>query len=230
MKSIRQILAIEIMVAMMLGVTTRAESGDERIKQEILRHCHLDSQWYQVEILSSQLKAQSLGAETITLKPLSQKEPLGLYTVQVTVMRQDTVVETGQVHAKIHKFADVLVTEDNLQRFQTLSPDKLSSRRMDVTALIEPPVHSFDDLAGMRLKRNVTRGQILTSGAIESIPDIEVGREVSIVCSNDRIMITAAGQALERGSAGSYVKVRNKSSGRIVVARVVDPSTVIIAP
>ncbi len=230
MKSIRHILAIEIMIAMILGVTARTETCEEQIKQEILRQCHLDSQWYQIEILSSQLKAQSLGSETIALKPLSQKEPLGLYTVQATIKRRDTTIETGNVHAKIHKFADVLVTEDNLQRFQVLSPDNLGSKRMDVTALIEQPVRSLDELAGMRLKRNVAKGQILTTGAIESIPDIEVGREVSIVCSSDRILITAAGQALERGSAGSYVKVRNKSSGRIVVARVVDPSTVIIAP
>ena len=230
MRITRQLLTIEIMVVLLLGAAARAEHCDDLIKREILRQNSLDPQWYQVEILASPLKTQIVGVETIALKPLSQKDPLGLYTVQATVSRQDTVVESGQVHVRIHKFADVLVSEDNLQRSQSPTPVKFSTQRSDVTTLTEQPVSSTEQLAGFRMKRNVAKGQVLTTGAIEPIPDIEIGREVSIVCSSNCITVTAAGQALERGSAGSFVKVRNKSSGRIVVARVVDPSTVTIAP
>lgn len=42
--------------------------------------------------------------------------------------------------------------------------------------------------------------------------------------------ITAAGVALQSGMAGDYVKVKNKGSGKIILARVVDGTAVAVGP
>ena len=42
--------------------------------------------------------------------------------------------------------------------------------------------------------------------------------------------ITSAGVSLQSGMAGDYVKVKNKGSGKIILARVVDGAAVAVDP
>ena len=88
----------------------------------------------------------------------------------------------------------------------------------------------MEEIEGYRTKRNLRRGTILTTAAIEPIPDIEAGRELSIVYIGGLCRITTAGVALQSGMAGDYVKVKNKGSGKIILARVVDGTAVAVDP
>ena len=65
---------------------------------------------------------------------------------------------------------------------------------------------------------------------MEQVPDVESGREVSIVYNAGPCRISALGVVLQKGMAGDYIKVKNKSSGKIVLARVVDESAVAVDP
>ena len=65
---------------------------------------------------------------------------------------------------------------------------------------------------------------------MEQIPDIEVGGDVTIVCHEGLLKITVPGEAIQSGSSGDLVKVRNRTSGKILMARVVDDRTVEIQP
>ena len=148
----------------------------------------------------------------------------------VKVTEAGDIVESGQVRMKIRQFADVVVLSDKIRSRKPLSKDKLTIKRMEITSLYEKPLRSIEELSGYRAKRNLTKGTILTTAAIEPTPDIERGREVSIVYVDGLCRITAAGVALQSGMAGEYVKVKNKASGKIIVARVVDETAVAIDP
>jgi flagella basal body P-ring formation protein FlgA len=224
-------MIVEVLLVLCTGVAVRAFDCDQAVKDQLMTQLELSPEWYSIDILSSQIKTTNFDDScSITVMPISQKEPIGLFTIKVTIMKQGQVIETGQISVRIRKFADVIVALDNLTLYSLPIPEKLSLQRMDITSLQEQPIQSLSALAGYRFKRNIGKGQILTNGAVEPVPDIEVGGEVSIICSNGSFTVTAPGQAMQKGTIGGQIKVKNRASGKIVLATVTDGRTVVVQP
>lgn len=219
-----------LLVILLTSQVSWAIDPDEAIRQVAVRTFSLDTAVNKVEVLSSQIKASDVALGELSLRPLSQKDPLGLFTVIATVTRDGRIFESGQVSLRIHKFAEVLVAQTALRRHDLPSETQFSLQRMDITSLLEQPVTAFETIEGLRMRRNLAKGQILTTSAVEPVPDIEVGREVSIQCSNDLFTIATTGTAQQSGRIGEVIRVKNRTSGMLVQARILDNSTVAIAP
>jgi flagella basal body P-ring formation protein FlgA len=99
---------------------------------------------------------------------------------------------------------------------------------MEVTSLREQPVISFEQLRGYRSKRNLRKGVIITLRSIEQVPDIDVGREVSIIFDDGFCKITALGRAMHDGFVGKSIKIKSRSSGKIILAKVLDSKSVLV--
>ncbi|MCK4605880.1 MAG: flagellar basal body P-ring formation protein FlgA [candidate division Zixibacteria bacterium] len=227
---LRALLIAVILITMTLGVASYAATTDEAIADKMSAMFDLDPDHYRIELLSNPLKTADVSVDQIALRPLSQKDPLGLYSAMASVTVDGKVLESGQVRMRIRKYESVLVLTDRIVRHEALGPDKLTLKEMDVTTLREKPMTSATSLSDMRARRNLRRGDILTSGDIEPIPDLESGRDVTIVYSSGMCRITAEGRTLQSGAAGEYVKVKNKTSGKIIIARVVDGTAVAVDP
>lgn len=216
---------------LVMGVAgVNAASLDQVVVDELREMYQLDTARYQIEILSNRLKTGEVSASDLSLRPLTQKAPLGLFSVMAEVSLDGDLVESGQIRFKIKKFAEVLVTTDKVRRKDLFHDNNAEIRRMDVTSLRERPIASLDELINHRAKRNLRNGAILTTACVEVIPDMESGRLVKIVYVDGLFKITAPGLALEQGMAGEYVKVKNKASGKIIVARIVDYGAVAVDP
>ncbi len=205
-------------------------STSDAIITNVMQTYQLDPSTTEVEILANSLRTAAVLPNQISIRPLTSKEPEGLFMVKAVVTIDGVVVESAQVRLKIKRFGEVLVLTDRVKRHDAISADKLSRRRMEITNLQEQPVESPDCLVGNRARRNLPLGDILTTGDIEPIPEVEPGREVSIVYSDGRCTITAPGTVLQTGQAGDYVKVKNTASNQIIIARVVDKTAVAVDP
>ena len=97
---------------------------------------------------------------------------------------------------------------------------------MEITSLTENPVTSEDELSGKWAKRNVGKGQILTSRMFETIPAITSGQEVSILYKSTGLEISTRGTALQSGNIGDLIKIRNNQSKKIIACTVMDDETV----
>lgn len=219
-----------LLVTLLTSQVSWAIDPDEAIRQVAVRTFSLDTAVNKVEVLSSQIKVSDVALDELSLRPLSQKDPLGLFTVIATVTRDGRILESGQVSLRIHRFAEVLVAQASLRRHDLPSETEFSLQRMDITSLLEQPVSAFETIEGLRMRRNLAKGQILTTSAVEPVPDIEVGREVSIQYSNDLFTIATTGTAQQSGRVGDVIRVKNRTSGKLVQARILDNSTVAIAP
>ncbi|MFH1374442.1 MAG: flagellar basal body P-ring formation chaperone FlgA [bacterium] len=228
MKNYLAVLLTVVVALLVSGESPQAATCEQAITGRLAAMYDLDTNAYAVEVLSCRLKSVDIESDDIIIRPLTPKEPLGLFTVMVDVKDDGRVIESGQVRLRIKKFADVLVAADKIRNRQLLTGQCLTIRRMDVTSLNETPLRTLSEIDGFRARRNLRRGTILTTGAVEPVPDIEAGREVSIVYVDDLFRITVAGVALQAGIAGEYVKVKNRQSGKIIVARVVDETVVAV--
>jgi len=203
---------------------------DEAVVRHIAQMYQLDSTVYEIEILNNPLRMAEVTLDELSVRPLTQKDPLGLFAVKAIVTVDGQEIESGQIRLKIKKYADVLVLTDKVGRSDLFEPDDLMHRRMEVTNLQEKTIMSMEELQGCRARRNLRVGDILTSGDVEQIPDVEPGSDVQIVYSDGLCRITAPGKVMQTGIAGEYVKVKNTSSNKIIVARVVDHSAVAVEP
>jgi flagella basal body P-ring formation protein FlgA len=229
MKFLKRLMTV-LWPVVILSVPVAALDSSEAVIDRIYADFKLDPQFYRIEVQASQLEKELAEPFELEIEPLSRKAPLGLFTVKVKARRNGELVEEGQVRLEIRKFAEVLVTTGKVGRHEIISEDKVILKMMDITSLPEQPVNSLETVNGYRCRRNLPVGRIVTLSAVEPVPDIEVGREVSIVCSNGFFSIKAAGKALQDGWAGDYVKVKNETSGKIILARVVDDGAVVVDP
>jgi len=223
-------LLCSLLPTLLLTPFASALTCDEAIQAKVIDMYELDSSRYRIEILSNPLKSAKLTPSDLTLRPLSQKQPLGLFSIMVDVKSGGEPLESGQVRLKIRKFDDVLVLLENVPRSEAFTAEQFTVQRMEVTALYERALTEPSELAGQRAGRNLKRGSILTARDLEPMPDIEYGRDVAIVYSTGLCRISTEGKALQSGLAGEYIKVKNKSSGKIILARIVDATAVAVDP
>jgi flagella basal body P-ring formation protein FlgA len=230
MRTSKPILMLSIAVLMFAAVTATAEETGKAIQDLVMQTYGFDSAAYRVEVVSSQLKTKIVNREDVSFTALTPQPPLGPFPVLVTIIDSGSVIEKGQVRLNVHRFADVLVAQGDIARHQILTPDQFELRRMEVTSLREQSVESAEDIEGQRSKVSLRKGNILTTASLEPIPDIEVGGEVTIVYDDGLCKVTVPGKALQSGSAGTRVRVKNTASGKILMARVIDQQLVAVGP
>jgi flagella basal body P-ring formation protein FlgA len=228
------VLAITMTITMICLSAMLLSAGtlerDRVLIEKLVSDYVLDTLWYEVAVDFCNLKSDDIAADYLQLRALTRGEPLGTFSVTATVTDGVRVLESGRVRFAIRRFAEVLVLADRVGRAELLNESHVRTARMDVTNLRERPVVSFEEIDGYRARRNLTRGSIVTTGDVEPVPDVESGREVTIVYNDGRCQISTPGIAMGTGSAGDYIKVRNSTSGKVLVARVVDGTAVAIDP
>jgi len=83
--------------------------------------------------------------------------------------------------------------------------------------------HYFSDIAdvlGRRMSSALGSDRVLLARHLQQRTAIEKGMRVTLEINSGALRIATAGEALEAGQLGELIRVRNKSSGRIVIGEV----------
>lgn len=228
MRLSRVLLTCEVLLA--LTLSARAATVGETVMNKLIAEYGIDTADCRIEWLASTIDTSRTEFDAIEFTELSGHEPVGLFSLLVSVTSGVQEADRGRVRFRIHRYDDVLVTSGSVRRNAELADVDLEIKRMEVTSLREQPLRAVDDCARCRFRRNLSKGTIVTAEALEPVPDIEVGREVSIVFAEPGWSVSAVGEALRAGSAGDYIRVRNRASGKIIIARVIDATSVTVEP
>ncbi|MEA1979640.1 MAG: flagellar basal body P-ring formation chaperone FlgA [candidate division Zixibacteria bacterium] len=204
------------------------ENRNQYITDCLFNEFNLDSEFYDIEILTYKIKTKNLSEFDLIISPLTPNEPIGLYSVLVKIYKGSKLIETSQIRTRIRKFANVVTSIDKISRNDEITNEMIDVKRMEVTTLREKAITNTENILGFRAERNIHKGQIITTGSVETFPDVERGEEVAIVYIEGAFKVSTVGKVLQEGRAGDYIKVKNKSSGKIVIARVVDGHSVAI--
>jgi flagella basal body P-ring formation protein FlgA len=79
----------------------------------------------------------------------------------------------------------------------------------------------IDDVTGKALKRDVSAGTVITSQVLEDSFVMQRGDTVNIVAENKKLLVQTKGRTLERGKIGDFIRVKNLTSNKEIVGRVV---------
>lgn len=100
--------------------------------------------------------------------------------------------------------------------------------KMNGTAVSRDSVENLGDIVGRNLTKDIGQGEMFKAAAVVVPPVIAAGTRVTIVFRQNRLELTASGIALENGGLGQEIRVRNESSKKVLVAKVVEPGLVMV--
>ena len=205
---------------------------DGIIKDKIISLYSIDTARCDIEIQTNRIRINPDEFDSLSINSLAgsiadaKLVPRGSVSLQVKFFKDKKEFKKGQIRVKVRHFENVLISLDRIKRYEIPTPEKYMIKRMEITSLTENPVTSEDELSGKWAKRNVGKGQILTSRMFETIPAITSGQEVSILYKSTGLEISTRGTALQSGNIGDLIKIRNNQSKKIIACTVMDDETV----
>lgn len=223
----RSIFALLLLGWIALPSGIRADEAlDRAISEMIIQYYDLDTARVEIEMRRNRLETATGKYDRLEIEPMTKSDPRGLMPFMVQLFNNGSLVERRQVRVKIAWYQESLVAAERITMHDIITPEQYSLQRVEVTSLTDRPLTSAGDLDGKRARKNIRRGQILTAGLIETIPDIQTGDAVAIEYINNLLEITARGVALETGNIGDVIRVKNAGSNKIIACTIVDDETV----
>jgi len=110
----------------------------------------------------------------------------------------------------------VLVANRALPRDAVLTAADLTLVERDVGTLSQGYLSDAAELDGMRLRRPIAAGAVLTSAMLAAVPLVSRGQQVTLEAQTGGVHIRMGGEALAEAALGQRVRVKNLSSERVV--------------
>ncbi|VEB36308.1 flagellar basal body P-ring formation chaperone FlgA [Legionella cherrii] len=130
------------------------------------------------------------------------------------------------VPVKITVLKTIYVAKRALIKGTRISRDDIYETEMDVQKLNHGYYTEKDLLIGQICKINIPPNSPLNPHNIEAAKLINKGERVSIVVNDNNLTVSMDGVAMEEGSLGETIKVRNLSSKKIIEAQISGPKKV----
>lgn len=87
----------------------------------------------------------------------------------------------------------------------------------------------LEDIMGRTLKKDVAEGTVISYSIIDDPVVIHKGEIIDIVVENKKLVVQTKGKAMEKGRLGDSIRVKNMSSDREVVGRVVSGDKILVS-
>lgn len=230
LRALRLLVAIAILLA---GTNAYAETKTQSLevltetaKQFLASHLH-DSQGDEILIevnkLDPRVRLKYCEGEIEAFWPY---EPRNLKNVSVGVRCLGATPWKVYLQGKTKRMRTIAVLNTPVDAGQPLEKSMLSMRKLDVLSLRSGGIEDYSTFLGRQFKKSVRAGTPLSTGIL-AIPKLVHRREfVKIRSGSGGIAVYAEGEALSDGHHGDIIKVRNKTSGKVLQATVIDQGTV----
>lgn len=131
-----------------------------------------------------------------------------------------------QLRAIADEYRTMPVAARPLQRGDIVTAGDVRLERINGTSVGREAVENLGDLVGKSLTKDVGQGEMFKTSAVVIPAVITSGSRVTILFRLNRLEATATGTAMENGGYNQEIRVRNDSSKKVILAKVVEPGLV----
>lgn len=131
-----------------------------------------------------------------------------------------------RAHASVSLVVPVVVAKRNISRGERLDRSVMKLEKRDLARVYRDFVTDIRLLAGQRARRSVRAGQVISLSHAVAPLLVKRGDQVVIRAEGEGIYASTSGEALQDGSRGETIRVRNLSSGKVITAWVVEKGVV----
>lgn len=155
-------------------------------------------------------------------------ELIGKVKFVLAVTVDDHKAGRAYASAWIDRYENVVVAKHALSRNSLIAESDLALQKMNISRTPASICMRLEDAVGKQIKQSINAGNYLRLTMLETPPTIYKGDRVTIIAERGPLQISAMGLAQTDGFMDEQIRVRNISSKRVVVGRVVDGSTVAV--
>lgn len=141
--------------------------------------------------------------------------------VNVTVSADGRIYEKISLKYNVKVYEDIIIAAKPIASREALTPDNLAYQRTNVARLTGSYYTDINKIIGLNAKRTIAAGTLISDTFLEKPILVKRGSTVTILAYSGDMAISAAGEALQDGTEGQLIRIRNTSSKRIVAAKVV---------
>ncbi|MGQ9812208.1 MAG: flagellar basal body P-ring formation chaperone FlgA [Dissulfurimicrobium sp.] len=207
-----------------------AEELEPFFRQEILRR--LPWQDAEMEIRRFQIFPSEVaipdGKVDVEIEAPAGQRPLGMFTCIFTIKVNGKIERRIRGCGFVEIYRPVVCVTRALPRGHILAGDDIKLIRQPVSRIYDDFFDNIKAVSGLVLTRSVRPEQVLTSKIAVSPMMVHCGDLVTIVAESPVFTITTNGKAMEDGSVGRLIRVKNLMSRREVVGIVKDSRTVCV--
>jgi flagellar basal body P-ring formation protein FlgA len=215
------------------GNALAAERGldQEKLNRAIGAHIGKNMPWakgsMRFEILSS-LPQVVMPADKISWKvdTRGNEDYLGETNFVLKLYNNGVLFREEPIRVRIEVLREFVVSVKNMGRHYVIGANDVSLQKKWVRSIPLNSISNMDEVVGKSLCVGIRPNTEITSNMLKEVSAVKRGKIVQVVLNSGAINITTIGMAEEDGAEGSFVKVRNISSNKIIYARVVGESKV----
>ncbi len=162
-------------------------------------------------------------------QPLESYTPqgkIGMGNITVGVRCNGTTPWSLFVPVSVKVMAEIVVAKRGMARGTILGPDDITMERRDIARLHRGFLEDTQAAVGKKLRQRVRRNQVLTPYQLDVPLTVKRNTRVLIQASNTTVQVRMMGKALQNGSLGQIIRVRNESSNKEIDAKVIAPGIV----
>ena len=170
---------------------------------------------------------EKVGKVDLRVHRMSTRELRGPTMLRVELIVDDETQKALTVTVDARFYRPVLVTTRSIRRGNVLADDDaVELRERDVTSARHGYFTDVEEIVGLRTRRPIGFGDVVSHRHVEEIPVIEQGADVEMLVTSANMQISTAGVALQDGAIGARIRVKNVASGKVLYGKVVDAVTV----
>ncbi len=154
---------------------------------------------------------------------------LGKVSWEVTIINGDKT-QSVQVDADARAWERQLVMEKAANYRQIIREDDISERRMLVDHMPDDQLLTKSQVVGQQAARDLKPGVVLTSRLIDPVPLAHQGQYVTITLSQGAVQVRTVARAMESGSFGQTIKVKNEQTQDVYEVTLTGPQTATMGP
>ncbi len=157
---------------------------------------------------------------TFEIEPLPAGR-LGLLSVSVSIRRGDAEPQRHHIRVTARLRLDVVVAVRPINRQQSVQREDVVIESRVFERLDRVGLQRSTDVIGQETRRGINTGDVLRVTDLKPSALVEKGDLVGVVARSPGIRVECSGKALENGSLGDVIEIRNEASGQTYRGKIV---------
>ncbi len=192
-----------------LGESLEVKQGDLFIEFSMIDTTYSFIRWDEIQVIPNRRGAKK-----------------GVQMIKYGLFRDGKLKKDFSLKIRVSTVQNVVVTAQYTGRQHIFEPENVELQRRETTKVRGVTFTSIDDVLGLRTKRIVMAGEILTQNVLEEPPLIPNGAKITIQFNNGGVEVEMPGKARQDGYLGKKVLVKCTANNRSYNAKVVNAKTV----
>jgi flagella basal body P-ring formation protein FlgA len=195
------------------------------LAEDLAQRLGLDAAQLQLQFNLRDDKVLSLAEPQFRFNIVPQRaRALGPVNWQVEVVT-DTGVQRVEVVAMARAWQDQIVLTRPISAKQIIREQDVTQKRALVDKLDDQPLLVHHQVVGNQAARDLKPGAVFNAKMVEPVPLARTGQFVTVTLTTSNVSVKTVARAMESGSYGQTIKVKNEATKEIYEVILTGPQT-----